>query len=553
MGIAGLGGRPWGGRSGIAVLGGGTDVGWRVGDGAAVVAGLAGNVMLDRASRETATVDWETLNGSAKAGEDYVAASGTLAFGPGETVKTVRVAVIDDAHDEGNEVMLLVLPNAQGAVIGDAVAKGTIENSDRMPTAWLARFGRAAADHVVEAVGDRWQGGPQASHLTFGGRQAGQLFGWSGLGGRTGRDTMVDRDEPVGTDPSSIGLFAPSGGAGAAVGATAPGMGVNGMNTMPGGPGGVERKAGRTLSGRAAQSALLGALGLPDPRALPDLRTVLMGSSFFLLRSARRGRPGADAGPHRIAGPHPVTGANPVTGLARGVVGVGPHRGDAVRGQRRGNGPRRRGGHGDARIRQPLGSVAGRGRVLVQRRPGRLHAPDGERRRGRKHHDGPSPLRAFRVERAHERLGRARVRRGRAVAHARAFGNGARDGSDERHGGVRRANGAVGAHRPGRSVRAGGAFRCAADEHGLRGHRGSGPGRCRRSSGWRHWQAWREGRGAMRRTRWIGDRARQHRGGRFRKLQNDPHPHRCCLLLDWATRSLPATAGHNGCGAEIYP
>ena len=45
-------------------------------------------------------------------------------------------------------------------------------------------------------------------------------------------------------------------------------MGVSGMNAMPGGPGGVDRKAGRTLS-------------LPDPRALPDLRTVLMGSSFF--------------------------------------------------------------------------------------------------------------------------------------------------------------------------------------------------------------------------------------------------------------------------------
>ena len=265
------------------------DVKVREGSGAV----LAFNVTLDRASRETATVDWETLNGSgkagAKAGQDYVAASGMLAFTPGETVKTVNVAVLDDAHDEGQEVMLLVLSNAQGAVIGDAVAKGTIENSDRMPTAWLARFGRAASDHVVEAVGDRWQGGPQASHLTLGGRQAGDLFGWSGLGGRTGpggrarTDTADDRDDPVGTEPYSTGLFAPPGGAGADMGATAPAMTMNGsgMNAMPVGTGGVEREAGKTLSGRAAQGALLRALGLPDPRALPDLRTVLMGSSFF--------------------------------------------------------------------------------------------------------------------------------------------------------------------------------------------------------------------------------------------------------------------------------
>ena len=242
---------------------------------------LAFSVRLDRAPVETATVDWETLDGSAKAGQDYVAGSGTLVFTPGETVKTVNVGVLDDAHDEGQEVMLLVLPNAQGAIIGDAVAKGTIENSDRMPAAWLTRFGRAASDHVVEAVSSRWQGGPQVPHLTLGGRQAGQLFGWSGLGGQAERDTADERDEPVRTDPSSIGLFAPSGGAGAGLGATAPGMGVSGMNAMPVGPGGVDREAGRTLSGRAAQGALLRALGLPDPRAVPDLRTVLMSSSFF--------------------------------------------------------------------------------------------------------------------------------------------------------------------------------------------------------------------------------------------------------------------------------
>ena len=74
---------------------------------------LAFAVTLDRASRKTATVDWETLDGSgkagAKSGQDYVADAGTLVFAPGETAKTVNVAVLDDAHDEGQEVMLLVL------------------------------------------------------------------------------------------------------------------------------------------------------------------------------------------------------------------------------------------------------------------------------------------------------------------------------------------------------------------------------------------------------------------------------------------------------------
>ncbi len=93
---------------------------------------LAFTVTLDQPFRETATVDWETLNGSgkagAKAGQDYVAASGTLVFTPGETVKTVNVAVLDDDVVEGRETMVLYLPHAVGAIIADAVAKGIIEN-----------------------------------------------------------------------------------------------------------------------------------------------------------------------------------------------------------------------------------------------------------------------------------------------------------------------------------------------------------------------------------------------------------------------------------------
>ena len=116
---------------------------------------LAFKVTLDGASRKTAEVDWETLDGSAKAGQDYMAASGTLVFAAGETVKTVNVTVLDDAHDEGQEVMLLILPNAEGAIIDDAVAKGTIENSDPLPRAMMARFGRTAALHVVEQVEQR--------------------------------------------------------------------------------------------------------------------------------------------------------------------------------------------------------------------------------------------------------------------------------------------------------------------------------------------------------------------------------------------------------------
>ena len=140
-----------------------------------------------------------------------------------------------------------------------------------------------ATDHVVDAVSSRWHGGPQASPLTLGGPQAEALFGWTGLGGQAARDTAADRGDSVRTEMASPRLLAPSGGAGTGVAGTGPGMtvAVTDRTTAPVGLGGVDRHAGAPLRGRAAQRALLGAWGLPDPKALTDLRAALMGSSFL--------------------------------------------------------------------------------------------------------------------------------------------------------------------------------------------------------------------------------------------------------------------------------
>ena len=101
------------------------------------------------------TVAYRTADGSAKAGSDYTARQGKLSFAPGETEKTVRVEVLDDAHDEGEEKMALVLYRASGAIRDDYLGVGTIENTDHMPAAWLARFGRTVTDQVLDAVEDR--------------------------------------------------------------------------------------------------------------------------------------------------------------------------------------------------------------------------------------------------------------------------------------------------------------------------------------------------------------------------------------------------------------
>ena len=133
---------------------------------------LAFPVTLSPASAQTVTVDWATEDATATAGEDYTASSGTLTFAPGQTGRTIAVTVLDDARDEGEETLTLRLRNAAGAVLEDAEATGTIANSDAIPRAWLARFGRTAADHVLSAVGERLAASPAAgSQATIAGHR----------------------------------------------------------------------------------------------------------------------------------------------------------------------------------------------------------------------------------------------------------------------------------------------------------------------------------------------------------------------------------------------
>ena len=131
---------------------------------------LAFAVTLSRGAAAPVTVAYATADGTATAGADYTATSGTLTFAPGETAQTVPVPVLDDAHDDTGETLTLTLSNATGARIRDGAATGTIVNADPLQQAWLARFGRTVATHVTDAVGERLRGSPgQDSHLTVGG------------------------------------------------------------------------------------------------------------------------------------------------------------------------------------------------------------------------------------------------------------------------------------------------------------------------------------------------------------------------------------------------
>jgi chitinase len=96
---------------------------------------LTFQVLLTSATVGTVTVDYTTADGTALAGPDFTAKSGTLTFAPGDTSKVVPVTIIDDSLAEDDETFTLNLSNATGGIaIVDPQGMGTIVNDDPDPT-----------------------------------------------------------------------------------------------------------------------------------------------------------------------------------------------------------------------------------------------------------------------------------------------------------------------------------------------------------------------------------------------------------------------------------
>lgn len=91
--------------------------------------------LLNAPTNATITVDYATVNGSAIAGEDFVAATGTLTFVPGQSlVQTINVTAIDDATLESAESFSLQLSNpTTGTEILNNDATVTISDDEAPP------------------------------------------------------------------------------------------------------------------------------------------------------------------------------------------------------------------------------------------------------------------------------------------------------------------------------------------------------------------------------------------------------------------------------------
>lgn len=90
-------------------------------------------VTLSNPAAQPVTVQFATANGTAAAGSDYTAISGTLTFAPSTTTRTVTVSITGDLLDENDETFFVNLTNATNATIGDGQGLGTILDNDPLP------------------------------------------------------------------------------------------------------------------------------------------------------------------------------------------------------------------------------------------------------------------------------------------------------------------------------------------------------------------------------------------------------------------------------------
>jgi probable HAF family extracellular repeat protein len=88
-------------------------------------------VQLSAAATSAVSVNFATANGTAVAGSDYIATSGTLVFNAGQTSRLVTVNVRGDRTREADETFTVNLSGATGATVADGSGAGVIRNDDR--------------------------------------------------------------------------------------------------------------------------------------------------------------------------------------------------------------------------------------------------------------------------------------------------------------------------------------------------------------------------------------------------------------------------------------
>ena len=157
---------------------------------------VAVTVRISSPPKKAVTFGWRTDDGSAVAGADYVAASGTGTIAKGATATTVVVGLRGDTAVEPDETFEVLLTSVSGTGVVDGVGVVTIANDDAPPPpdpfGWSPPAGSVPASGTVvylESQPGDWVGQGRTYRYT----KADSVIAVTSANGR--RTVSVDGDE----------------------------------------------------------------------------------------------------------------------------------------------------------------------------------------------------------------------------------------------------------------------------------------------------------------------------------------------------------------------
>ncbi|MEM7590973.1 MAG: Calx-beta domain-containing protein, partial [Cyanobacteria bacterium P01_A01_bin.83] len=123
------------------------------------------------------SIDYDTIEATATAGNDYTTTSGTITFADGETSKTVTIDIIDDNLGEGNEEFGFAIDNLVGdaTLLAPRTALVTIVD-DETGLEPVIDFDNFADTTPLTLNGSAAQAGDALRLTSNGGNQAGSAF-----------------------------------------------------------------------------------------------------------------------------------------------------------------------------------------------------------------------------------------------------------------------------------------------------------------------------------------------------------------------------------------
>ncbi|MDA0282002.1 MAG: FG-GAP-like repeat-containing protein [Planctomycetota bacterium] len=175
-------------------------------------------VTLSAVSASTITAAFETGGLTAISDVDFVAASGTITFLPGQTTQTITVEVVGDRLFEDNETFAVNLLDATNATLFTSRGIITITNDDTGTVfASDSLFGGAGNDTLLGSTGDDFLNGNSGNDSLSGMEGNDTLLGGSGndtLSGGLGNDSLAGQggnDVVSGDEGEDIIIFGGTG------------------------------------------------------------------------------------------------------------------------------------------------------------------------------------------------------------------------------------------------------------------------------------------------------------------------------------------------------